>query len=163
MLYKLDGLHFKVCHEADFVCWRGTLRRIACSPYENQEDWQLAAVQYKSVIFICEFPTNRKILQTNSMSSRDKMMSYWGFKFERYITADSLSVIFLFSVFFLKSLNRIHKYLSLKFFQSEPGGNEPVTSLEEFIVVVKSCLGGRKKGFNILYSGEVDCIDAGSF
>lgn len=37
-----------------------------------------------------------------------------------------------------------------------------MTNLEEFDVVVKARLGGRKEGFRILYSGETDCIDAGS-
>ncbi|VIO97350.1 Protein dom-3, putative [Brugia malayi] len=124
----------KVCHSADFICWRGTLTRIACSPYEYRDGWRLAAVRYKSVIFICEFPTNEKILQLKSMSDRDKRMTYWGFKFEQYMTSDSLS--------------------------KEPNINEPVTNLEEFDVVVKARLGGRKEGFRILYSGETDCIDA---
>uniref|UniRef100_A0A1I7VMD8 Decapping nuclease n=1 Tax=Loa loa TaxID=7209 RepID=A0A1I7VMD8_LOALO len=124
----------KVCHRADFICWRGILTRIACSPYECRDGWRLAAVRYKSVIFICEFPTNEKILQLKSMSDRDKLMTYWGFKFEQYMTSDSLS--------------------------SEPNNNEPVTNLEEFDVVVKACLGGRRERLRILYSGETDCIDA---
>ncbi|CAG9533355.1 unnamed protein product [Cercopithifilaria johnstoni] len=124
----------KVCHRADFICWRGTLTRIACSPYECRDGWRIAAVRYKSVNFICEFPTNEKILQLKSMSDRDKLMTYWGFKYEQYVTSDSLS--------------------------SEPNINEPVTNLEEFDVIVKARLGGRKNGFRILYSGETDCIDA---
>ncbi|MCP9260901.1 hypothetical protein DINM_004304 [Dirofilaria immitis] len=80
-----------VCHNADFICWRGTLTRIACSPYECRDGWRLAAVRYKSIIFLCEFPTNEKILQLKSMSDRDKLMTYWGFKFEQYVTSDSLS------------------------------------------------------------------------
>ncbi|KAM3715845.1 Decapping nuclease dom-3 [Dirofilaria immitis] len=122
----------KVCHNADFICWRGTLTRIACSPYECRDGWRLAAVRYKSIIFLCEFPTNEKILQLKSMSDRDKLMTYWGFKFEQYVTSDSLS--------------------------SESNRNEPVTNLEEFNIVVKTRLGGRR-GFRILYSGETDCID----
>ncbi|KAL3997985.1 RAI1 like PD-(D/E)XK nuclease family protein [Acanthocheilonema viteae] len=124
----------KVCHRADFVCWRGTLTRIACSPYECRDGWRVAVVRYKSVNFICEFPTNEKILRLKSMSDRDKLMTYWGFKFEQYVTSDSLS--------------------------SEPNRNEPVTNLEEFDVIVKARLGGRRDGFRILYSGETDCIDA---
>uniref|UniRef100_A0A915PM15 Decapping nuclease n=1 Tax=Setaria digitata TaxID=48799 RepID=A0A915PM15_9BILA len=126
----------KVCHKADFICWRGTLSRIACSPYEYRDGWRLAAVRYKSVIFICEFPTDEKIQHLNSMSDRDKLMAYWGFKFEQYVTSDSSS--------------------------DEPNTNEPVTTLEEFDVVVKARLGGRKEGLRLLYSGETDCIDAGS-
>uniref|UniRef100_A0A8R1Y0H5 Decapping nuclease n=1 Tax=Onchocerca volvulus TaxID=6282 RepID=A0A8R1Y0H5_ONCVO len=137
----------KVCHRADFICWRGTLTRIACSPYECRDGWRLAAVRYKSVIFLCEFPTDEKILQLKSMSDRDKLMTYWGFKFEQYITSESLSNQ-------VESLN-----ITLQNFQSEPNRNEPVTNLEEFNVVVKARLGGRK-GFRILYSGETDCIDA---
>ncbi|VDK77090.1 unnamed protein product [Litomosoides sigmodontis] len=124
----------KVCHRADFICWRGALTRIACSPYEYRDGWRIAAVRYKSVNFICEFPTNEKIVELKSMSNRDKLMTYWGFKFEQYMTSDSLS--------------------------SEPNRNEPVTNLEEFDVIVKARLGGRKNGLRILYSGETDCIDS---
>uniref|UniRef100_A0A1I8EK43 Decapping nuclease n=1 Tax=Wuchereria bancrofti TaxID=6293 RepID=A0A1I8EK43_WUCBA len=136
----------KVCHGADFICWRGTLTRIACSPYEYLDGWRLAVVRYKSVIFICEFPTSEKILRLKSMSDRDKRMTYWGYKFEQYMTSDSLSVIFS------------HEFLEVS--QEEPHINEPVTNLGEFDVVVKARLGGRKEGFRILYSGETDCIDA---
>lgn len=122
-MLKLDLHHFKVCHRADFICWRGTLTRIACSPYEFRDGWRIAVVRYKSVIFICEFPTNEKILQLKSMSDRDKLMTYWGFKFEQYMTSDSLSVIFsheflkVFQVCFKKfqELNRILKCYNLEF------------------------------------------------
>lgn len=68
------------------------------------------------------------------MTERDKLMSYWGFKFEQYMTVAEKD--------------------------GEPCVNTPVTSREEFGVVVRSELGvavGRP--LKLVYGAEVDAIN----
>ncbi|VDN25448.1 unnamed protein product [Gongylonema pulchrum] len=65
-----------------------------CSLVKNKDGWRISAVRYKSLVFLCEFPTEQKMQQLETMSERERLMAYWGFKFEQYITSDSLSVIY---------------------------------------------------------------------
>ncbi|KAK5973902.1 Decapping and exoribonuclease protein [Trichostrongylus colubriformis] len=124
----------KVLHEADFVCWRGLLTRIAATPFCPRDSWEFAAARIGEVIFLCEKETEETRQRKASMTQRDKMMSYWGFKFEQYMTVAERG--------------------------GEPTVNEPVTCREEFAMVVKSTLGtpvGRP--LRLVYSGEVDAIN----
>ncbi len=36
---------------------------------------------------MCEFDTEQRAQHKANMTDRDKEMSYWGFKFEQYVTA----------------------------------------------------------------------------
>ncbi|KJH46395.1 RAI1 like protein [Dictyocaulus viviparus] len=124
----------KVLHEADFVCWRGLLTRIASTPYCPETSWQFSAAKIKGVIFLCERETEDMRQRKETMTQRDKLMSYWGFKFEQYMTVAEKN--------------------------SKPNVNEPVTSLEEFGVVVRSVLGTSiGRALRLVYSGEVDAIN----
>jgi len=76
-------------HGADFVCWRGTLTRIAATPYEEREGWRMVIVRFADVIFICEVKTPEKRLAIENETRRQKLMSYWGFKFEQYMTLET--------------------------------------------------------------------------
>uniref|UniRef100_A0A915ACN0 Decapping nuclease n=1 Tax=Parascaris univalens TaxID=6257 RepID=A0A915ACN0_PARUN len=79
----------EVCFHADFVCYRGLLTRIASTPYDVVEDWIVGAVRIGSTIFLCEFCTEQKKFRQETLGHRDKLMCYWGFKFEQYVTTDS--------------------------------------------------------------------------
>ncbi|KAJ1368593.1 hypothetical protein KIN20_029756 [Parelaphostrongylus tenuis] len=124
----------KVLHEADFVCWRGLLTRIASTPFCRKDPWEFAAALIGGVIFLCERETQYTRQRKQTMTEREKLMSYWGFKFEQYMTvADK---------------------------EGEPIVNTPVTSREEFGVVVRSELGtsvGRP--LKMVYGAEIDAIN----
>ncbi|VDM63933.1 unnamed protein product [Angiostrongylus costaricensis] len=104
----------KVLHEADFVCWRGLLTRIASTPFSRKDAWEFAAAQIKGVIFLCERETEyTKQSQTGNY-----------------------------------------------FFEGEPSVNTPVTSREEFGVVVRSELGTSVgTPLQLVYGAEVDAIN----
>ncbi|PIO76657.1 RAI1 like protein [Teladorsagia circumcincta] len=124
----------KVLHEADFVCWRGLLTRIAATPFSPKDSWEFAAARIGGVIFLCEKETEETRQRKDSMTQRDKMMSYWGFKFEQYMTVAEKG--------------------------GEPNVNGPVTCREEFAMVVKSTLAATVgRPLRLVYSGEVDAIN----
>ncbi|VDP58357.1 unnamed protein product [Heligmosomoides polygyrus] len=79
-------------HEADFVCWRGLLTRIAATPFCPKDPWEFAAARIGGVIFLCEKETEEAKQRKLSMSQREKMMSYWGFKFEQHMTIEEQGV-----------------------------------------------------------------------
>ncbi|MFH4980004.1 hypothetical protein AB6A40_006713 [Gnathostoma spinigerum] len=124
----------KICHESDFVCYRGTLTRIAATPFNQGEGWKICAVRLRDVIFLCEYNTEAKIQQIQSMTLREKMMTYWGFKFEQYMTVPSL--------------------------KGHPDTEEAVTNKESFSIVVTNRFGSKPNGPLVLYSAETDCIDS---
>ncbi|CAJ0595237.1 unnamed protein product [Cylicocyclus nassatus] len=125
----------KVLHEADFVCWRGLLTRIAATPFCPKDSWEFVAARIGGVIFLCERETEETRIRKQSMSQREKMMTYWGFKFEQYMTVTEKD--------------------------DQPRTDDIVTCREEFAVVVRSTLAATTgKPLKLVYSGEVDAINA---
>ncbi|CAI2311946.1 unnamed protein product [Caenorhabditis sp. 36 PRJEB53466] len=129
----------KAIHEADFVCWRGLLTKVTATIYNKDDSWKIKAVRRKGVIFLLEEKTEQAKKREEEQTDMDKRMSYWGHKFEQYVTRDDAS--------------------------EEPDTSVPVTTKEEFAVVARSTLitdhrlNPDKRSVGIFYSGEVDCID----
>lgn len=73
---------------ADFVCFRGLLTVLMCTPYEKNEDWIICATKWKGTIFLCAKETERKRISKEQMTDRDKQFSSWGYKFEQYMSSD---------------------------------------------------------------------------
>ncbi|KAF9378398.1 Dom-3 Z [Podila verticillata] len=67
---------------ADFVCYRGILTKIMCTPYTRNEPWELGATLYKGSIYIEEHVTEEKRKIAGGSGERHKLMSYWGYRFE---------------------------------------------------------------------------------
>ncbi|KAK9767201.1 decapping endonuclease targeting mRNA [Basidiobolus ranarum] len=72
--------------EADFVCYRGIMTKIFCTPYSRRDPWELGATLYKGTIYIEEHETEHKIQNRSGMTSRHHLMSYWGYRFESLCT-----------------------------------------------------------------------------
>lgn len=75
---------------ADFVCWRGLLTKLLCTPYEKLEGWKIAVCRFRGTLYMCEFDTEEKLQDDRFDDKRQQEMCYWGFKFETYITAGSV-------------------------------------------------------------------------
>uniref|UniRef100_A0A8R1DK02 Decapping nuclease n=1 Tax=Caenorhabditis japonica TaxID=281687 RepID=A0A8R1DK02_CAEJA len=129
----------KAVHEADFVCWRGLLTKISSSVYNKEEGWIVRAIRRKDVIFMMEEKTETAKRREANQTEMAKRMSYWGHKFEHYVTKDDD--------------------------MEEPDTTGPVTTKEEYAVVCRndlltdSRLQPDRRSLGILYSGEVDCLD----
>lgn len=79
---------------ADFVCFRGLLRQIMCTPYEHREPWIISAIKFKGTIYLCAEETQKQAQdRANQTDTLKKILSY-GFKFEQYI----LTGLFDFSI-----------------------------------------------------------------
>uniref|UniRef100_A0A915EPI0 Decapping nuclease n=1 Tax=Ditylenchus dipsaci TaxID=166011 RepID=A0A915EPI0_9BILA len=126
----------KVLHEADFLIWRGTLTRLGVSPFDvvkNGTGIKIACCKFKGVIFICEYETESKRRVESGQGDKGKMMSYWGHKFEQYITSENLNGM--------------------------PNTSEPVSEFNEFCAMFKTEIGPKNESFRVLYGAEVDCIN----
>lgn len=49
---------FKIFHEADMICWRGSLTRIGATPYSDRDPWRFVALRVDQVIYLCEYDEN---------------------------------------------------------------------------------------------------------
>lgn len=72
---------------ADFVCYRGLLTMLMCTPYEKDEDWIICATKWKGTIFMCARETDRKRLYREQMTDKQKQFMSWGYKFEQYMSS----------------------------------------------------------------------------
>ncbi|XP_064489246.1 decapping and exoribonuclease protein-like [Ornithodoros turicata] len=72
----------------DFICYRGTLTKVLCTPYEARDDWLIGATKYKDTIYLCHYHTERDRERQINMSAKEERMGYWGYKFEQYMVTD---------------------------------------------------------------------------
>jgi RAT1-interacting protein len=66
-----------------------------CTPYENEKGWKIAAARHRNCIYMCEYETQQKVNDKRCKDPRQKEMSYWGFKFEQYVTSGELKVVII--------------------------------------------------------------------
>ena len=74
----------------NFIAWRGILTKMLCSLYNHQEPWTVAATLYKGTIYLEELETEERRKSKASMSPQHKATSYWGMKFEEYVTSKGI-------------------------------------------------------------------------
>lgn len=75
----------------DFVCFRGLLRLIMCSPYERRDPWSILATKYKGTIYLCDLETEKKRTDRMNQTEASKRICSYGFKFEQYILSGKFS------------------------------------------------------------------------
>lgn len=113
----------------DFVCFRGLLTAISSTIYEKREDWLFYATKFRSVIYLCDVKTDRKMEELKNATRKQILMTTWGFKFEQYMVSDARHL--------------------------KPKTSVPVNENEKYFAVMKRNLGHHR----ILCSAEVDGVD----
>uniref|UniRef100_A0A914YQ51 Decapping nuclease n=1 Tax=Panagrolaimus superbus TaxID=310955 RepID=A0A914YQ51_9BILA len=78
---------------ADFACFRGTLQKFAATFFETQRPkdrgWKFMIVKFQGVFFIQELETDARQEEKIKETAYEKLATYWGLKFERYILAEN--------------------------------------------------------------------------
>ena len=62
------------------------LTKMLCSPYNKTEPWKVAATLHRGTIYLSEIETEESKKKNETQSERMKEMSYWGVKFEDYVS-----------------------------------------------------------------------------
>lgn len=70
---------------ADFVCFRGLLRLLMCTPYEFRDGWIILATKFKGTIYLCAKETDKQKTERENVSDQMKRIFSYGFKFEQFI------------------------------------------------------------------------------
>lgn len=73
------------CLSTDFVCFRGLLTQLLCTPYEDREGWIVCATRFRDTIYLCAYDTPERKAQREGETDMQKKMSSWGYKFEQYM------------------------------------------------------------------------------
>ncbi|XP_050448580.1 decapping and exoribonuclease protein-like [Cataglyphis hispanica] len=116
--------------DTDFICRRGALKTILCTPYEKYENWIIYASKYRGTIYLCEFYTHEKEQRHVNASTQERRLSSWGYKFEQYMVADQPT----------------HK----------PDISVPLNECEKFHCVIKA----NFDHYSLLYEAEIDGISS---
>ncbi|XP_053674303.1 decapping nuclease DXO homolog [Anopheles nili] len=114
----------------DFVCFRGLLRMISCTPYDWKTPWIVQAIRYGGTIYLCERATPEKQEAERNETEQQKRFCYYGFKFEQHILTEKPG--------------------------STPDTSAPVVLAEEFCAMFDTTLVGSR----LLYGAEMDGIVA---
>ncbi|XP_072022223.1 decapping and exoribonuclease protein-like [Amphiura filiformis] len=112
---------------ADFIAWRGHFTKLLCTPYEKREGWAMAVTLFNGTWYISEVETQENRHRRKNMNSRELEMTYWGYKFEQYVTSVDGN--------------------------TPPDTSQAVDNHEAYCSVVKTTLNNHR----LLFSGEVDC------
>ena len=94
MLQKILWFHWRNLN-TDFVCWRGLLTKLLCTPYENREDWIMAVTLFNGTYYLCEFDTESKVQREQTKTEKHDVICCGGWKFEQYLTAGIVIRMFL--------------------------------------------------------------------
>jgi RAT1-interacting protein len=69
----------------DFVGWRGTIRKVMSSLFNNESDWRIGVIRYRGAYFLHVFHTETELSIEFGQTPVEKRMCYWGHKFEDYL------------------------------------------------------------------------------
>ncbi|XP_067631256.1 decapping and exoribonuclease protein Rai1 [Eurosta solidaginis] len=116
------------CLNAEFVCWRGLLRLLMCTPYEMRDDWSIVVTHFNGTFYMHKRDTDHNKIQRAQETEQQRIFCSYGFKFEQYCMATSPFL--------------------------EPDTSEPVDECSEFSCVFKTKLGG----IEVLYGAEMDGV-----
>ncbi|KAE9551231.1 hypothetical protein FO519_005564 [Halicephalobus sp. NKZ332] len=135
---RCDQWNGNVIKEADVVCWRGMITKMAASPYEeNGTGWKFAIEKFQNTFFFHEMDTDAIIQNTEKQNEEDKKYSYWGHKFETYIFAER---------------------------GKDPTPDEPVSTWEEmkaaFFTVIPGNSETKEAEIKVFYAAEMDGLDS---
>lgn len=87
----------------DFVCFRGLLRLLMCTPYEHRDPWIIRATKFKGTIYLCDEETEEHYETRQNESEYQKAIMSYGFKFEQYMLTgkrNCLIIYFNFNIMF---------------------------------------------------------------
>ena len=91
-MVKLFGLFFFLQRFTfDFVGWRGTMRKIMSSLFNNDSDWRIGVIRYRGAYFFHVFHTETELSIEFGQTPIEKRMCYWGHKFEDYLCSGILN------------------------------------------------------------------------
>lgn len=137
----------------DFVCFRGLLRLIMCTPYEQRDGWIILATKYKGTIYLCARDTEKQTQERNNQTEATKRILSYGFKFEQYILTGKGCIEIRKK---LTMIIQIGTHWILDNPSEKPPTNVPVNEAEEFCCMFSTTLNGQR----ILYGAEMDGIES---
>ncbi|CAF1337961.1 unnamed protein product [Adineta steineri] len=73
----------------DFVAWRGTIRKIMSSLFNNDTDWRIGVIRFRGAYFLHVFHTDTELGVEFGQTPIEKRMCYWGHKFEDYLCSET--------------------------------------------------------------------------
>lgn len=129
--YRNNNTDEKQKLRADVIAWRGLLRLLMTTPYEDHESWSVLATRFGGSIYLMDWKSEKQVAAKSHMKTPEmqRILSY-GFKFEQY-----------------RQTKRRNQ---------EPSDTSgPVNEAEEFGCVLESSLDGTR----LLYGAEMDGVD----
>ncbi|KAL1419979.1 hypothetical protein MTO96_004612 [Rhipicephalus appendiculatus] len=73
-----------------FVCRRGSLHSVLCTPYDRPNDWLIGATRHGGAVYLRAFDTEAWKKYSAERATNDVLdhFIYWGHKFEQYMTSE---------------------------------------------------------------------------
>lgn len=143
--------HTRKLLAADVVCFRGLLRLLMCTPYEQRENWIILAVKYRGTIYLCAEETEKHRKERRNRNATSKRILSYGFKFEQFMMSGRYKSKYIYMTMIIESDSSF-----LDKFGERPNINVPVNENEEFCCMFRTRLGNHE----LLYGAEMDGIES---
>ena len=134
------------------------LTKIMITPFNRSESWAFLATKYNGTIYLRQIETEQEHQQHLNETDRDKLMCYWGHKFEDYMTTSSES----YSNVVMSSLHHYYDVIITSLIaapatirDTSNGSGDPVNPNMEFTTVART----RINSHSIVMGAEIDCCD----
>lgn len=117
----------------DFITVRGTLKLLSCTSYlkgSYHSEWEICASKFEGVIYFSAIDSDADIEENKNITKRQALLRAWGFKFEQYITADTID--------------------------GKCNIESKTSQLKEYIIVLKNVI----ENYGLLYTAEIDAAIA---
>ena len=71
--------------QPNFVCFRGLLTMLFCTPFSPRDGWIISAAKWRGTIYLYAYKTLEEKRRCADFPPRVHRIMSWGFKFEKYI------------------------------------------------------------------------------
>jgi len=120
------------------------------TPFNRNESWGFLATKHNGTIYLRQIETEQERQRYLNETQRDKLMSYWGYKFEDYMTTSS------------KKQHKSYDVIITSFIaaptairDSSNGSGDPINPNIQFVTVART----RINSHSIVMGAEIDCCD----
>ncbi|XP_023338933.1 decapping and exoribonuclease protein isoform X2 [Eurytemora carolleeae] len=93
LLQRKESRETKQEINSNFICYRGVLRLIMNTPYEQREGWIIKVVRFKGTVYMMQIDTEEQKEKKKWTTEKEKTFCAWGYKFEQYMSVQEKSAV----------------------------------------------------------------------
>lgn len=121
------------------------------TPFNRNECWAFLVTKHNGTLYLRQIETEQERQKCLNETQRDKLMMYWGYKFEDYMTTSSKVIKKCSYDVIITSSIAVPTAIR----DSSNGSGDPINPNIQFVTVART----RINSHSIVMGAEIDCCD----